>query len=149
MCASLSWWGFTSAGDRERRERLINKLRHCGFLPMSAPSASTLANEADQRLFRSVIHNPNHVFHKMSGGSVTIYVLGSMGLNFPLKTTEILSHAYCTKTYINSTCLTWQHAFFKSSYELLTIDSFVITVASIVRSEERRVGKECRSRWSP
>jgi len=46
-------------------ERLINKLRRCGFLPMSAPSASTLANEADQRLFRSVIHNPNHVLHKL------------------------------------------------------------------------------------
>src|SRR6218665_2627835 len=44
MYASPSWWGFTSAGDRERMERLINKVKRCGFLPMSAPSASTLAN---------------------------------------------------------------------------------------------------------
>src|SRR6218665_2787807 len=65
MYASPSWWGFTSAGDREWMERLINKLRRCGFLPMSAPSASTLANEADQRLFRSVIRNPNHVLHEL------------------------------------------------------------------------------------
>ena len=46
-------------------ERLINKLRRCEFLPMSAPSASTLANKAVQRLFRSVIHNTNHVLHKL------------------------------------------------------------------------------------
>ena len=62
MYASPSWWGFASAGERERMERLINKLRRCGFLPMSV---SNLANEADQRLFRSVIHNPNHVLHKL------------------------------------------------------------------------------------
>src|SRR6218665_1315503 len=65
MYASPSWWGFTPAGDRERMERLINKLRRCEFLPMSAPSASNLANEADQRIFRSVIHSPNHVLHKL------------------------------------------------------------------------------------
>jgi len=65
MYASPSWWGFTSAGYRERIERLINQLKRCGFLPMSAPSVPTLANEADQRLFRSVIHNPDHVLHKL------------------------------------------------------------------------------------
>ena len=28
-------------------------------------------------------------------------------------------------------------------------EAFVISTASANRSEERRVGKECRSRWSP
>src|SRR6218665_2856546 len=67
MYASPSWWGFTSAGDREHMERLIiiNKPKRCGFLPMSTPSASTLANKADQRLFRSVTHNPYHVLHTL------------------------------------------------------------------------------------
>src|SRR5947207_7425491 len=27
--------------------------------------------------------------------------------------------------------------------------SFVLSVSQVYRSEERRVGKECRSRWSP
>ena len=27
--------------------------------------------------------------------------------------------------------------------------SFLLTLVVIIRSEERRVGKECRSRWSP
>src|SRR2546430_17219386 len=30
-----------------------------------------------------------------------------------------------------------------------TCVGFTLTMASIWRSEERRVGKECRSRWSP
>ena len=30
-----------------------------------------------------------------------------------------------------------------------TLDASSATIAFIVRSEERRVGKECRSRWSP
>src|SRR6218665_2425925 len=47
MYASPSWWGFSSAKDRSRMERLINKLKRSGFLPESAPSAVALAGEAD------------------------------------------------------------------------------------------------------
>ena len=32
---------------------------------------------------------------------------------------------------------------------LLYVVAFVATVLDHTRSEERRVGKECRSRWSP
>src|SRR6218665_1327004 len=32
---------------------------------MSAPSASTLANEADRRLFRAVTQGPDHVLRKL------------------------------------------------------------------------------------
>ena len=30
-----------------------------------------------------------------------------------------------------------------------TFNNVIITITNEVRSEERRVGKECRSRWSP
>ena len=46
-------------------ELLINKLKCSGFLPMSTLSASSLANEADQRLFRAVTQDPNHVLCKL------------------------------------------------------------------------------------
>ena len=46
-------------------ELIINKLKRCGFLPMSVPSASTLASDAEQRLFKAVIQNPNHVLRKL------------------------------------------------------------------------------------
>ena len=29
------------------------------------------------------------------------------------------------------------------------VDAYTLMIASLLRSEERRVGKECRSRWSP
>src|SRR6218665_1204313 len=61
MYASPSWWGFSSAQDRSRMERLINKLKHTGFLPESAPSAVALAGEADERLFRAMISDPSYV----------------------------------------------------------------------------------------
>ena len=32
---------------------------------------------------------------------------------------------------------------------VITITGIVLVFAILVRSEERRVGKECRSRWSP
>src|SRR6218665_3153252 len=94
-------------------ERLINRLRRCGFLPMSAPSASTLANEADQRLFRSVIHNPNHVLHKLLPDVRRVsYNLCPRVHGFELPIKDVINFiSYCIKTYINSTCLTWQHAF--------------------------------------
>jgi len=60
MYAFPSWWSFTSARV-VRMGLLINKLKRSGFLPMSAPSASTLANVADQKLFRAVTEVPNHV----------------------------------------------------------------------------------------
>ena len=31
----------------------------------------------------------------------------------------------------------------------LKLEEIVLNLATLVRSEERRVGKECRSRWSP
>src|SRR2546430_4897962 len=31
----------------------------------------------------------------------------------------------------------------------LTLPAFVLRSSGLLRSEERRVGKECRSRWSP
>src|SRR6218665_3505744 len=47
-----------------RMERLINKLKRSGFLPVSAPSATALSGEADERLFRAVISDPTHVLRK-------------------------------------------------------------------------------------
>src|SRR3712207_5127423 len=47
-----------------------------------------------------------------------------------------------------------QNSSFGSADELKSMirtfkDKGLLTIADVVRSEERRVGKECRSRWSP
>ena len=44
---------------------------------------------------------------------------------------------------------TWQKGKRKNDYNLLFDDWSEADMRSLVRSEERRVGKECRSRWSP
>ena len=46
--------------------------------------------------------------------------------------------------------LDWFRSFAEQFYRILRKDgSFVIDIGGAWRSEERRVGKECRSRWSP
>ena len=52
---------------------------------------------------------------------------------------------------IVSDCIisTWQHA---QKITIVNLDAYLHTLLKnrvLLRSEERRVGKECRSRWSP
>jgi len=50
--------------DRARIDQLLRKLKRFGFLPEAAPDAETLAREADDRLFKSILLDPNHVLRK-------------------------------------------------------------------------------------
>src|SRR6218665_1503603 len=61
MYAFPPWWGFAGIGDRQRFERLLARLRRCGFLPRDFPSIETLANEADRKLLKSISQCPSHV----------------------------------------------------------------------------------------
>src|SRR6218665_586325 len=89
MYASPSWWGFSSAKDRSRMERLINKLKRSGFLPESAPSAAALAGEAEQRLFRAVISDPTHVLQKH------LPEVGATQLQPPSTSSRVLTPCNC------------------------------------------------------
>ena len=42
-----------------------------------------------------------------------------------------------------------QAAYYEVNSEISTLESQIRMIAQHRRSEERRVGKECRSRWSP
>ena len=50
--------------------------------------------------------------------------------------------------YLNASFISNDKNFFSDSYKIIQVVSNSIT-AKDIRSEERRVGKECRSRWSP
>ena len=63
MYASPAWWG-SSAHDLARIDQLLRKLKRCGFLPPGAPSAEALAREANDRLFKAVLLDPNHVLRQ-------------------------------------------------------------------------------------
>src|SRR6218665_944456 len=64
LYASPAWWGFTSAQDRDRLERIVWRLRRCGYLPESAPSFAEMASKADKSLFRSITSSPGHVLSR-------------------------------------------------------------------------------------
>src|SRR6218665_721441 len=64
LYASPAWWGFTSARDKDRLEKLIGRLQRGGFLPDDGLSFAGLAADADRRLFRSLVSNPSHVLSR-------------------------------------------------------------------------------------
>lgn len=66
LYASPAWKGFTSAQDRDRLERMVGRLRRCGYLPeiSSAPSFAEMASKADKSLLLSITSNPGHVLSR-------------------------------------------------------------------------------------
>src|SRR6218665_489487 len=64
LYASPAWWGYTTAQDRDRIERLMSRLRRGGYLPPGPPSYEVLAGKADERLLKSITSNPSHVLRK-------------------------------------------------------------------------------------
>jgi len=61
MYASSTWWGFTSAGDRNKIGSLPTRMKRLDFVPPQSPDADQLADRADERLFSAVVPNTNHV----------------------------------------------------------------------------------------
>ena len=51
--------------DKERIYQMIGRMKRCGFLPESAPSAETIARDADKRLFRAIDGDGVNVLHKL------------------------------------------------------------------------------------
>ena len=77
------------------------------------------------------------------------YVVMVVGVNGVGKTTTIGKLAYQFKKAGKSVYLGAADTFRAAAVEQLDIWGSRVGVPVIKRSEERRVGKECRSRWSP
>jgi len=65
LYASLAWWGFTTAHDRDRLERLFRRLRRGGFLPSDAQPIADMANDKGERLFRATTTDSSHFFRQL------------------------------------------------------------------------------------
>ena len=60
--ASKAWCGMiTEVG---KIEAVLTKAIRQGFLPPDHPTFSEICEGADQRLFRSILQNPDHVLHQ-------------------------------------------------------------------------------------
>src|SRR6218665_1937332 len=61
LYATPAWWGFAGEGNRLRLERLIARMRRMGYLPSDFPNIASLAEEADRRLFKSIIQSQTQI----------------------------------------------------------------------------------------
>jgi len=65
LYASPAWWGFTSADDRQRIERLQRKMQRMHFLPSDAEPLVAVVDAADSRLLKTVIGADAHVLRRL------------------------------------------------------------------------------------
>jgi hypothetical protein len=56
LYAAPAWWGFTLGEDRVKLERMLNRMRRLGFLPVASPSMERLVAGADAGLLRADDH---------------------------------------------------------------------------------------------
>jgi gmma-aminobutyric acid receptor subunit gamma/cGMP-dependent protein kinase 2 len=63
--AAPAWRGFTSAADRSRLDAFLRRSVRFGYRSASAPTLESICEEADDRLFRSIINNECHLLHSL------------------------------------------------------------------------------------
>ena len=61
LYAAPAWWGYTSAADRQRLERLLTRTQRMGYLSAGATSIATRVGLAEDRLLQAVVWNESHV----------------------------------------------------------------------------------------
>ena len=106
--------------------------------------------------------NPFARFKTRGNGGVALKILNdskaSLAKEIVLGEVENLSMFDCDNTnpgvifYDGEITKEMEDYAFKAIYEFITIEEaekFGRSIGCVLRSEERRVGKECRSRWSP
>jgi len=64
LYASQAWWGFAGVQDRQKVEGCLRRSTRARFCCKNLPNFSDIYLEADQNLFRNVLHNPQQVLHQ-------------------------------------------------------------------------------------
>lgn len=65
MYASSAWSGFMSQTDRQRIDSFLQRGKRCGFCPADVQDIETLCQAADDKLFKSVLINSNHLLQRL------------------------------------------------------------------------------------
>ena len=65
LYASPAWWGFAGVQDRQKVDGFLRRSTRARFCSRNEPNFSDICLEADQNLFRQVLHNPQHVLHQL------------------------------------------------------------------------------------
>ena len=65
LYAASAWWGFANHADLERINAFLRRGMKCGFCPPETQSFEELCQAADDKLFKTVLTNNNHVLHQL------------------------------------------------------------------------------------
>ena len=99
--ASPAWWGFASAADKERLEAFLRRSSQVGFREQSAPTLASMCDEAEDRMFKSIISNPQHLlFHLLPPQRDNHYNLRSRAthnLQLPARSTALNDRNFITR----------------------------------------------------
>jgi len=94
--ASSSWWGFTTASDRQRLEGFLHRGCRQYLYSTDKPSITQIIEEADENLFNSIRYNPSHLLHQLLPRRTEYsYSLRSRPHNFEL------SHIHDDRNFID------------------------------------------------
>jgi len=94
--ASSSWWGLTTASDRQRLEGFLRRRCRQNLYSTDKPSIAQIVEEADENLFNSIRYNPSHLLHQLlPKGTESSYSLRSRPHNFEL------SHIHDDRNFID------------------------------------------------
>jgi len=66
--AASSWWGFTTADDRQRLEAVIRRGIRSGLCAPDHMSLEDLVTDADDKLFNHILYSKYHVLHAILPG---------------------------------------------------------------------------------
>src|SRR3712207_7188737 len=91
------------------------------------------------------------VFFQAEDGIRDIGVTGVQTCALPISTAAVIcvSSKILHTRVAHATCQTHRIQRFGDGKLPQPLVVFVVVLRAVLRSEERRVGKECRSRWSP
>jgi len=70
LYAASSWWGFATADDRKRLQAVIRRGIRSGLCELHHETVEELVDEADDKLFTSVMYNKQRVLHSTLPGTM-------------------------------------------------------------------------------
>ena len=125
-----------------------NTLKGVLLVGLGATSYGMLAT------FVKLAYSENYTTAEVTASQFVFGILGMffIGLYYKFKnkeTTETPSKSDIVKLMLAGTSLGMTSVFYYLAVRYINVSIAIVLLMQAERSEERRVGKECRSRWSP
>ena len=102
--ASPAWWGYLEAKSKERLEAIINRLKRLSCLPPDYPSFANLCETADNKLFKDILINNEHVLNHLLPETKSVpYSLRSRthNRNLPKLTNSLQQRSFINRMLFN------------------------------------------------